>query len=50
MKIFNFRFLTDLQVLGCPEHYLPIFTKIRNTNFVSVKTKIDGQNHMKFYI
>ena len=37
-KIFDFRFLTDLHVLGCPEYDFTIFTKylcVCDTNFVA---------------
>ena len=38
LKIFDFRFLTDLHVLECPEHDFTIFTKclsVCDTNFVA---------------
>ena len=38
VKIFVYRFFTDLHVLGCPKHDFTIFTKclsLCDTNFVA---------------
>ena len=59
MKIFNFRFLTDLHVLECPEHDFRIFIKClslydrrsdKHKFCGCAKSKTNGRNCMKFYI
>ena len=50
MKIFDFQFLTDLNVLGCPEHDFTIFYKMSvcisvcDTNFMASQAEelMDG--------